>query len=483
MQTHPDHASTARPTPDCSNRGRGLLALALLVGTTVGLANAQAAQSTFGHARARRLADLGKLPTAHDVVARDIINYHRHRVPLPTAAAAVALELRFDVASATAGDEVWLQVGYATRSEGDRSLAPPCAVALVVDCSGSMREHGKLEQVRRGLQALVGQLRPDDQIALVRFSEQAEVVTALRPRGDGRWIAAAVDALHPDGRTNLHGGILRGLMQLRSDDGGPRTRRLVVLTDGIANVGLTDPAIIAADVMERSGSDIDVSTIGVGTQLDHALLQRLAEANRGLCHFVADPSDVQKVFVREAESLLVPAARQVAIELHLPPTLADAEVVGEHAERGDDGRLRVMLPDLNAGATGVILVRSRVCSDGPDDATVRAALCCEPAGQQQPIRVPAKARLRVARFVDRTSHRDHEVRRNAAIAVLATGLHRMAEACEQSRWGDADRFLATARARADRLFPGDDNDVARVREIVAGHARTLRRYVDRFRDF
>jgi hypothetical protein len=77
---------------------------------------------------------------------------------------------------------------------------------------------------------------------------------------------------------------------------------------------------------------------------------------------------------------------------------------------------------------------------------------------------------------------DTEVRRNAAIAVLAQGLADTAQACDARRWADADRALRLARDEAQRLFPGQDDDLRRVQEIAAGHANTLRRYVDRFRE-
>ena len=165
---------------------------------------AQAAQSTFGHARARELAALGRLPTSSDIVVRDLINYHQHRLPLPQGNQAVSLEVRSDRGWAEPGCELWLQVGYATRSEGDRSLARPCAVALVVDCSGSMRERGKMSQVHNGLAAFVERLRPDDQIAVVSFSSGAEVVMPLRRRGNGDWLQATIAGLAPTANTNLH---------------------------------------------------------------------------------------------------------------------------------------------------------------------------------------------------------------------------------------------------------------------------------------
>src|SRR5512134_4002535 len=121
-------------------RSNSFLISALLVTAFAASAHAQAGESSFGHARSRELAELGLLPAARDVVVRDIVNYHRHRLPLPRADGNVALDVRFDRSSAGDSDTVVLQVGYTTRPEGDRAFAAPASVALVVDCSGSMQE-------------------------------------------------------------------------------------------------------------------------------------------------------------------------------------------------------------------------------------------------------------------------------------------------------------------------------------------------------
>src|SRR5690606_9115901 len=150
--------------------------------------------------------------------------------------------------------------------------------------SGSMQERGKMTQVQRGLAAFVQRLRPDDLVAVVGFDHEARLVTPLRRRDDGGWLQAAIAQLQPAGSTNLHAGAMRGLDELltgRGGDLGDRTRRLVLLTDGIANAGVTEPAQVAADVAGRAGEAVDVSTIGVGADLDTALLQQLARQSRG----------------------------------------------------------------------------------------------------------------------------------------------------------------------------------------------------------
>lgn len=442
---------------------------------------AQAAQSTFGHARARELAALGRLPTSSDIVVRDLINYHQHRLPLPQGNQAVSLEVRSDRGWAEPGCELWLQVGYATRSEGDRSLARPCAVALVVDCSGSMRERGKMSQVHNGLAAFVERLRPDDQIAVVSFSSGAEVVMPLRRRGNGDWLQATIAGLAPTANTNLHAGLMLGIEQLKHGDLGDLNKRVVLLTDGIANTGVTEPATIASDAERTSGPNIDISTIGVGQNLDTNLLAQLASSNNGLFHFVADEQDVHKVFVAEADSLLVPVARNVTLRIELPRSLEAAEILGEQAEVHGQ-TVQVHLPNLNAGATGVVMLRCRMRSETEESLTVTAELAMIRPDTQRPATERASTTLSTGKAPS-GNRIDVECRKNAAIAVLSQGLRAMAQHCDNRRWADADRALQLAQDDSLQLFPGDDADVQRVRDIASNYAKTLRGYVERFRNF
>src|SRR4030095_12035045 len=95
--------------------------------------------------------------------------------------------------------------------------------------------------------AFVQRLRNDDEVELIAFSPEARVVAERRPRGrDPGWLLNLIDALQPDNSTNLPAGLMLGLPHLKSDgyrDADPsRARRVVLLTDGIANEGVTDPA-------------------------------------------------------------------------------------------------------------------------------------------------------------------------------------------------------------------------------------------------
>ncbi|HLQ37801.1 MAG TPA: VWA domain-containing protein, partial [Planctomycetota bacterium] len=267
------------------------LFLATAAGAATVALPAQDGASSFGDARTRELAELGRLPTPADVVVADIVNYHRHRLPLPRAGDLVALDLRFGAATIGPHGEAVLQIGYTTTPTADRQDLPPLNLGLVIDCSGSMQDQGKMDQVQRGLALMVDRLRPGDRVALVAYDDEARLERASQVLGDGRWLRRAIQDLHPGGSTNLHAGLMLGLHEVQEHQRQGGSNRVILLTDGIANRGVVDPERILDDARTVVGHGIDLSTIGVGRDLNTDLLDKLARGGHGLFHFVADGKD------------------------------------------------------------------------------------------------------------------------------------------------------------------------------------------------
>lgn len=459
------------------------LAAVLLLST---VAPPQEGVSSFGHARTRALAELGRLPAPADVAVADIVNYHRHRLPLPAAGDAVMLEARFGGTGLDRSGRAVLQLGYTTQPATGREDLPPLDLALVIDTSGSMGDAGKMDAVQQALAAFVGRLRAEDRVALVGYASDAALLEPCRSLGDGHWLRAAIARLQPNGSTNLHAGLMLGLRQVAAAPGRGlgTSRRVILLTDGIANCGVTDPQEILDQARALTAEGIDLSTIGVGQDINTALLERLARGGRGLFHFVADCRDIDKVFVAEVQSLVAPAARDCRLEVQLPPGLELETVFGHRVQRSSDGWL-LELPDLNRGATAVVLATVRAAGDRqrPSRGRVAAGLRYRDAatGELRTCRAEAVLDRDPAGAADPLA--DPEVRKNFTIARLAQAMHDMAELADQRRWVDADRTLRAAIDQARQRFDRDDDaDVRSVLTMAEEHRATLRGYLDRFRD-
>ncbi|HEX8688252.1 MAG TPA: VWA domain-containing protein, partial [Pyrinomonadaceae bacterium] len=351
----------ARPTY------RILLPLALLL-LAAPPARAQEGASTAAAARTRYLSEMGLIPASRSVAVEEFVNYHRHQFGRPKAGEAVLLDVRWGNDRVSASDpEAVLQVGFSTALASDRRQLPPVNLALVIDKSGSMADSDKLSKVKEALLTLVNQLRETDTLSLVVFDSEAAVLRPAREVGDREEVRRLIRGIEPGSSTNIHAGLVLGYREaLRSFKRGG-TNRVVLLTDGIANQGVTDPAQIARESLSFNDRGVDLSTIGVGLDLNKDLLRDLAKSGRGLFHFVADAQDIDKVFLKEVQSLVAPVASEPNLEVEYGPGLELAHVYGYEPERTAGG-LKIRLDNMNQGLTQVVLLRFKASPRALDGA-------------------------------------------------------------------------------------------------------------------
>jgi Ca-activated chloride channel family protein len=188
----------------------------------------------------------------------------------------------------------------------------PLALALVIDRSGSMTG-GKLDVTRRCARFLVEHLAEDDQLAVITFDDQVDVATPLVPVGPNRpALHAGIASIVAGGQTNLSGGWLKGVEALSALDDGTHTRRVLLLTDGMANVGITDDLQLAKMARASAGDGIGSTTIGFGAGFSEDLLTAMADAGGGGAHFAESPDAAPAIFAEEFTDLLSLVAQNVS---------------------------------------------------------------------------------------------------------------------------------------------------------------------------
>lgn len=252
-----------------------------------------------------------------------------------------------------------------TIKVGDRREAPPArpalSLALVLDRSGSM-SGGKLDTAKRAALAVLDQLSPADEVAVVVYDSVSD---ALQPRtpvtpAARAAVRAALTRVEPRDSTALHEGWLTGCHAIAADDAeraGPA--RCFLLTDGLANVGETDPERIATDAARiRQNAGISTSTFGIGADYDEGLLGPMAVAGGGQFHHLRHAHDIADTFVGELGGMLATAVTGVRIEVELAPDLT-TDVVSAYWTGPDPtgGRLLIGVGDLMAGEERNVVVR------------------------------------------------------------------------------------------------------------------------------
>lgn len=330
-----------------------------------------------------------------------------------------------------------------TEQASHAPARPPQAVALVIDRSGSMAGR-PLAEARRCAEYVVSKLRPTDSVALVQFDNRVQRLWPAVPLGDGAPLRAAIAGIQHGGSTHLHGGWHEGADTL-SDVSGHGLKRVILLSDGQANNGLTDTAAIAAQCAEWAARGITTSTYGLGDSFNEELMVAMARAGGGNHYYGDTADDLMDPFEQELALLGNLCLRDLQLLATAAPGVT-VQMVNDLPAL--DGGWR--LPDLAWGAEAWAMLRLQVPQGAlPALGQLLGALEVRVQGKTlegDPIVLaPALLTLPVvsasawSQLVD-----DALVSRRLVELAAADALSRMRGAADHHDWHTVDRLLAEA---------------------------------------
>jgi Ca-activated chloride channel homolog len=251
----------------------------------------------------------------------------------------------------TATDEVLLRVGLQARDVRDRAREA-AALTFVIDTSGSMEREGRLELVKDALRVLVDELDRGDTVAIVTFGDDARVLLEPTPAFDRDRILSVIDELRPGGSTNLEAGLRLGYDLARGSLTENGIDRVVLASDGVANVGLTDPQSILGSIARDAEAGIELVSVGVGMgNYNDALLEQLADQGDGFYAYVNVLDEARRLFTEDLtgtlQTVALDARAQVAFDADI---VAAYRLVGYENRDIDDQAF--VDPNVEAGAIG-----------------------------------------------------------------------------------------------------------------------------------
>ena len=247
-------------------------------------------------------------------------------------------------------------------------------LAVVMDASGSMSARGKIDYAKRAAKMLASNMEHGDLYTLVTFADDATTIVPAAPITDLHSIHTAIDRVLEGGGTNLYGGMENGAASVRSSMHSEAVGRVILLSDGNANVGVTDPDALARYASTLSSQGISVSTVGLGLDYNEDLLGRIADLGGGTYDFVDDPRELEAAFNDELARSASLVARETTVHLDLPSGVVGMEIYGWDAARTSDG-WDVRLGDIRAGESKKIVARVQVRGQG--DAMDVASVACD----------------------------------------------------------------------------------------------------------
>ena len=219
-------------------------------------------------------------------------------------------------------------------------------LAFVIDRSGSMGGE-KLELAKAAVREAMTTLTERDRFSVVTYDDRVEVVVDSTTASDEAKANAIAQlaTIDPRGTTDLSGGWLRGCEQVAAHLTAEAVDRVLLLTDGLANKGITDHDELTRHAAELRARGVSTTTFGVGDDFDEALLQSMADAGGGHFYYIASAAQIRDHIASEVGETLEVVAQDVALEL-LAGEGVRIETISPHRLEARGTRTVVTLGDL-----------------------------------------------------------------------------------------------------------------------------------------
>lgn len=325
---------------------------------------------TGSYTVARRFVSDGHLPDKDSVRVEEFVNYFDQDYPAPT----IEEGLRISVDGGTTPFvqnprnqvvRVGVQAGdIAAESRPDANLV------FVIDTSGSMEREDRLGLVKRSLELLVSGLRPTDTIGIVEYGSRARTVLAPTPVGEEGEILRAIDALRPNGSTNAAEGLQMGYRMANEAFRPGGINRVILCSDGVANMGSTTSAGGILDLIERDAErGIQMVTAGFGMgNYNDVLMEQLANQGDGFYAYVDNLDEARRLFVEDLSGTLQTVAKDAKIQVEFDPQLVQSwRLIGfENRALADEDFLddTVDAGEIGAGHTVTALYEIKPITEG-----------------------------------------------------------------------------------------------------------------------
>jgi Ca-activated chloride channel family protein len=228
-------------------------------------------------------------------------------------------------------------------------------LVLVIDRSGSMGSENKLEKVKEAAASIIENMNSRDLLGLVIYDDSVQTIYPSSPVENKERLRQLVYGLTPGGSTNLYGGMQQGFDEARRNFKKNYVNRIILLSDGLANVGIIEPTAIMDGAKRIRASAISVSTMGVGIDYNEGLMANIADNSGGNYYYISQEVNMAEIFRKEWNLMQSMVATNAKTTIDLGKGVQVVDVAGFQWEQ-EGRKLTIQVPDIYSGETKRILV-------------------------------------------------------------------------------------------------------------------------------
>jgi Ca-activated chloride channel family protein len=362
----------------------------------------------------------------------------------PAGATPVRLDVRLGEPVIVAGQSTRSVIKISLRGDapaGAKKQRPALNVALVIDKSGSMGG-ARIEQARRAALLALDRLNDDDILSVVAYDHTVSVLVPATKVSDRDAIRRRIQGLRASGNTALFAGVSKGAEEVRKFLSEERVNRIILLSDGLANVGPSSPGELGRLGASLARDGISVTTIGLGLGYNEDLMTQLAQQSDGNHSFVEEPAELARIFDAELGDVLGVVAQRVEVTIECAPGIRPIRILGRNASIADR-RVVTALNQVYDGQEKYILLEVEIpageAGRSRDVAKVEVDYNDLSAARQQ---VAANARVRYSGSRAEVARgRDSAVLVAAATIVAAENSRRAVELRDEGKVEEARTLL------------------------------------------
>ena len=419
------------------------------------------------------------IPTPKDLFVKNFLEFITKQFPEPINDDTVAMKLDWGNEAVNENSkESILQIGFKAKNDKEGIYGPPLNISLVVDKSGSMEGHDRIDALKASLIKYVSKLRPTDIVSLIAFSDNSTIMIPAQKVGDGMYFRERIGDITSEGGTDIYKGMVDGYEQVLKNYIPNGTNRVILLTDGY---GITPTDVMVSKSSEYNKKGIELSAIGVGADYNQSLLSLLATVGGGLLNFVGDSKDINGVFEKELSSVLSPCAKDLTVEIIQNDKIIFKQLYGYPFRKNINNTITMEIKNVYSGLNTLALVKFDLNkpNNSIEDAPIIIRMNYYDFKKQKKVTKEEKAYLKWTPSTGKLELiLEAQHKKLYAIAILNQSLKVMAEAFEKKDYKKALSEIQNTINQVKGLYPDSkEPDVAELVNSASNYSLSLTRVI------